>query len=107
MGIQMTNSYRKMDGQMCPSYIAALLLALSSLLPAQDSAIPERLEVTPPAFTLIGPRAKQQLVITGLFKANDPATSQPQPRSSPRTRPSSGSKTVRPCPWQTEKPTST
>ena len=72
MGIQMTNSYRKMDGQMCPSYIAALLLALSSLLPAQDSAIPERLEVTPPAFTLIGARAKQQLVITGLFKANDP-----------------------------------
>lgn len=52
--------------------IGAILLALSGLLPAQDSAIPERLEVTPPAFTLIGPRAKQQLVITGLFKANDP-----------------------------------
>lgn len=57
---------------MGPFHIGAILLALSSLLPAQDSVIPERLEITPPAFTLIGPRAKQQLVVTGLFKANDP-----------------------------------
>jgi hypothetical protein len=61
-----------MNGPMGPFQIGAILLALSSLLPAQVSAIPERLEVTPPAFTLIGPRAKQQLAVTGLFKANDP-----------------------------------
>ncbi len=63
------------DGQMCPSYVLAtfaLFLALTSLLPAQYSDGPERLEMTPPAFTLTGPRAQQQLVITGLFKGNDP-----------------------------------
>ena len=63
------------DKPMGPSYILtalALVLSLSSLLPAQDSAVPERLELTPPAFTLTGPRAKQQLAVTGLLGANDP-----------------------------------
>ena len=51
----------------------ALLLGLCSFLPAQDaSSTPTQLEVTPPHFTLTGPRAKQQLAVTGLFGTHDP-----------------------------------
>lgn len=60
-------------GPMGTFRIATLaLLALASVLPAQESATPERVEVQPASFTLIGPRARQQLVVTGMFRANDP-----------------------------------
>lgn len=40
---------------------------------AQDaSSSPTQLELTPPAFTLTGPRARQQLAVTGLFRDHDP-----------------------------------
>ena len=51
----------------------ALMLSLCSVVAAQDaSSVPNQLEVTPQQFTLIGPRAQQQLAVTGLFGANDP-----------------------------------
>ena len=51
----------------------ALLMCLCSTLPAQDApSVPIQLEVTPPHFTLTGPRAQQQLAVMGLFGANDP-----------------------------------
>ena len=72
---------QKTDGQMCPSYFGAfaLVLCLGSILPAQDTAsVPSQLEVTPSQFTLTGPRAKQQLAVTGLFAAHDPRDVTPQ-----------------------------
>ncbi len=59
-------------GQKSPSYVLVVLLAMTSSLAAQDSTVPTQLELTPPAFTLTGPRAKQQLAVTGMFRADDP-----------------------------------
>ena len=51
----------------------ALVLGLCSFLSAQDASLaPTQLEITPPHFTLTGPRAKQQLAVTGLYGAHDP-----------------------------------
>ncbi len=50
----------------------ALVLCLASFASAQDTAVPQQLDLSPSAFTLTGPRAKQQLAVTGLFGAMDP-----------------------------------